>query len=203
MNSLTICLMVCLLLDSLNQAVNATIASSVGAARLLLAAQQLQECREQNNPYRNSWLPGLASPKLQWAVDPCQKEQEAVDQLNEQGAAGGNQVATLQLGGAPAPQLAMSVDPVPNPDPAVPLSEYVVPEPNGPQNNWTPVEPEDIIEMIIQEMGEQEINDADMEEILTSMRYVQMWCPWGGPGTHNLKWKYQPKSSTWINKWCP
>lgn len=194
-----------LFLEQLNQAVNAAIATSVGAGRLVLAAAQLQECRNQNNPHRNSWIPGMAAQNLQWAADPCQTQQEEVDQLIAQGAAEGNQVATQQLGAAPAPQLAESVDPVPNTDPAVPLSEFVVPEP-GAQNPWSPVLPEEVMDMIIDLYeGEEPPEQMLLDNILDQMRYYLLWCPWGGPNLKNLKWhfKYKPKNSNWVGNWVP
>nr|WPV87711.1 nonstructural protein 2 NS2 [Chaphamaparvovirus anseriform 9] len=201
MNLIMICRMVCLILDALSQAVNAVIANSVEAGRILLASQQLAECRAQNNPYQNVWMPGLGIQNLQWAADPCQKEQEAVDQLQQQAAAAGNQVATQQLGGAPAPQLATSVDPTPNTDPAIPMNEYIPAQ--GAQNAWSPLELNEIMEMIVQEAGDVEIDDMDLDEILNKMLYYKLWCPWGLPGTHNLKWKYQPKNPKWISQWLP
>ncbi|QRK03695.1 nonstructural protein 2 [Duck-associated chapparvovirus 2] len=197
--------MVYFVLDALNQAVNAAVAHSVGVGRLVLAAQQLQDCREQNNPHRNSWLPGMPAQNLQWAADPCQKEQDQVDELMKQSAAAGNQVATQQLGGAPAPQLAESTDPVGNTDPAIPMSEYVVPQ-VGAQNPWSPVLPEDALEAILMEYQDQEPpEDMILDEILEMMRYFLLWCPWGGPGRKNLKWRfrYNPNNSDWAGKWIP
>nr|QMI57929.1 nucleoprotein [Wood duck chaphamaparvovirus] len=191
-------------LDALNQAVNAVIAKSVGAGRLILAAQQLEECRNQNNPYKNSWLPGAISQNLAWAPDPCRDLQEEVDQLQEQAAAGGNQVVSMQLGGAPAPQLAAANDPVPSTDPAIPANEFEIPQ-EGANNQWEPLIPEDVLDMIIEEMGDQPVQDEDMQDLELMFFHVQLWCPWGGPRSRNLKWslKYQPKNSSWMGKWLP
>ena len=201
-----ICPMVFFILELLNQAANAAIADNVGAGRLLLASQQLQECRVNNNPYKNSWFPGLAPNSLQWAPDPCAKEQEAVDNLMKQSAAEGNQVATQQLGGAPAPQLAVAVDPVPNTDPAIPMNEYVTPQP-GAQNNWSPIVPEDVMEMILDQYPEDQEPPEDMmlDEILDGMYKYMLWCPWGEPGRKNAKWKfiYKPLNSNWVGNWVP
>lgn len=143
---------------------------------------------------------------VKWAAqDPCQKEQEQVDNLIAQGAAGGNQQATMQLGAAPAPILAESRDPVPNTDPAVPLSEYVVPPPEGAQNQWSPIVPEEVLDMIVDNM-EGEVADQEMlDEILDGMKKYLMWCPWGEPGRKNAKWnfKYKPINSTWVGNWIP
>ncbi|QRK03683.1 nonstructural protein 2, partial [Duck-associated chapparvovirus 1] len=192
--------------DALNQAVNAAVAASVGVGRLVLAAQQLQDCREQNNPHKSSWLPGMPAQNLQWATDPCQKEQEQVDNLMKQSAAEGNQVATQQLGGAPAPQLAEATDPVGNTDPAVPQSEYVVPVP-GAQNSWSPILPEDALDAILMEYNEEggPWDEEMVDDILDMMRYFLLWCPWGGPGRKNLKWRFQynPANSDWAGRWIP
>ena len=200
------CLMVFLFLESLNQAANAAIAANVGAGRLLLASQQLRECREANNPYKNSWMPGLAPANLQWAPDPCAEQEEALQNLMKQGAAEGNQVATQQLGGAPAPQLAESTDPTPNTDPAIPMNEYVVPT-QGAQNQWSPIVPEDVMDMILDNYPEDAEPPEEMmlDEILEHMLYYIMWCPWGQPGTKNAKWKliYKPINSQWVGNWTP
>ncbi|UOH27071.1 nonstructural protein 2 [Galliform chaphamaparvovirus 15] len=204
-----ICHLVAFILELLNQAANAVTASSVGAGRLLLASQQLAECRQRADPRApmNSWMPGLHSQNLLWAPDPCQKEQDAVDQLQQQAAAGGNQVATQQLGGAPAPQLAEATDPVPNPDPAVPENEFAVPYPHT-QNQWSPILPEDVVDMIVDHYRENDYGPPDqdmLDEILEMMKIYHLWCPWGGPGVKNLKWrmKYQPPAHDWIGKWVP
>ncbi|UOH27042.1 nonstructural protein 2 [Galliform chaphamaparvovirus 8] len=204
---LTICLLVCLSLEQLNAIANAVTAKSVGAGRLLLAAQQLQDCRERNNPYKESWLPGFPAQNLAWATDPCQKEQEAVDNLLQQGAAGGNQVATQQLGGAPAPQLAEATDPVGNTDPAIPANEFTTPEP-GAQNIWSPIAPQDVIDMIVDMWQEQQENPPEpmlLDSILDQMRMYQLWCPWGEPGRKNARWKfiYKPINSRWVGNWLP
>nr|QMI57797.1 nucleoprotein [Pacific black duck chaphamaparvovirus] len=197
-------LMAFLILDALNLAVNAVTASSVAAGRLILAAQQLEDCRSKNNPYRDQWLPGAVPQNLAWAPDPCRDLQEEVNALQDQAAAGGNQVATQQLGGAPAPQLAEARDPVPNQDPAVPANEFEIPE-QGANNQWSPLVPEDIVEMIVQEMGDMPILDEDMEDIQIMFFHVNLWCPWGGPSSKNLKWRfrYQPRNSDWMGKWLP
>lgn len=197
-------LLVYLILDALNAAANAVTAASVGAGRLILAAHQLQECMEKNNPYQNSWIQGLAPHNLQWAAHPCQDEMNQVQELQNQGAAGGNQVATMQLGAAPAPQLAQATDPVPNPDPAIPANEYVVPE-QGANNQWSPIAPDEVLDMIIEAMGDQPLEQNMADELMEGFKHVQLWCPWGGPRSRNLKWKfkYKPNDSSWIGKWCP
>lgn len=198
------CLRVYLFLDALNKAVNAVIAESVPAGRLILAAQQLEACRQKNNPYRDLWMPGLAPVRVAWAPDPCQKEQEEIQQLQNQGAAAGNQVATQQLGGAPAPQLASAQDPVPSTDPSIPANEYDIPM-EGANNQWSPLIPEDVLDMIIDQMGDQPIDQEMQDDLMEMFKYVKLWCPWGGPATWNLKWKfkYHPKNSDWMGKWKP
>nr|QMI57962.1 nucleoprotein [Grey teal chaphamaparvovirus] len=202
--------MVCLILDILNQAANAAAAKSADAARQLLVAQQtLEACRNMNNPGLpgNSWMQGARMQQAMWQPDPCAAQQEAVDNLIEQGAAGGNQVATQGVGGAPAPQLATSEDPVPNLDPAIPASEFEIPD-QGAQNMYLPLGEEGLEEMIWEEIWQQHLNfDAEemIDEMMQAVRYFKLWCPWGGPGVKNLKWsfKYKPKNKAWINNWLP
>nr|QMI57848.1 nucleoprotein [Chestnut teal chaphamaparvovirus] len=201
-------LMVVLILERANQAVNAVIADNSQAARLLLAAQQLNECINRNDPRApgNSWLPGVVDSRNQWAPDPCAKEREAVESMQE--AIAGEKVAALQnLGAAVAPQLAHPQDPIPNTDPAVPSSEFVVPDP-GQNNPFNPLTEEEIMELIEQGMREPlEEWDEHMRDlsnqISTVMRRLILWCPWGGPGMKNLKWQYKPKNEDWLNKWVP
>ncbi|QMI57782.1 nucleoprotein [Pacific black duck chaphamaparvovirus 1] len=204
-------LMVCLILERANRAVNAVIASNSQAARLLLAANQLNDCilrNDQRSP-GNSWLPGMVDLKNQWGPDPCAKEKEAVESLQKEIA--GNQVPALQnLGAAPAPQLAHPADPTPNTDPAIPGSEFVAPDP-GQANPFNPMSFDEIMELI--EQGQQELVDdfaAHLEEIAMQMDQIYgvtkkliLWCPWGGPGVRNLKWNYKPNNASWLNKWAP
>ncbi|QMI57838.1 nucleoprotein [Chestnut teal chaphamaparvovirus 3] len=150
-------------------------------------------------------MQGMRTQNLNWAPDPCQKEQDAVNQLmeaDEQG--GGDRVATQQLGGAPAPQLAHPEDPVPNMDPAVPGNEFVTPDP-GAHNQWMPMEAEDLLEMFFQALRDDPIDPMEIEQILNPVRILHLWCPWGGPGVKDLKWSmhYHPKNSKWIGKWLP
>lgn len=201
-----------LFLDALKQAVNATIAKSVDAGRQLLAAQQtLEACRNLNNAGLpgNSWIQGMRVQNAQWAPDPCQAEQEAVDQLMEADeGGGGDKVATQQQGGAPAPQLAHPMDPTPNTDPAVPENEFVASHP-GAYISWSPLTEGEIVDMILDEWNQRgegmEIDPRSLEDILAMMKMAKMWCPWGGPGVTNLKWafKYHPKNSKWIERWLP
>ncbi|UOH27030.1 nonstructural protein 2 [Chaphamaparvovirus galliform5] len=149
----------------------------------------------------------MPAGNLMWAQDPCRAQQTEVDNLIEQGAAAGNQAATMQLGGAPAPILAQATDPVPNMDPAVPLNEFVTPEP-GANNQWEPLLPDDILAMIVEEYEREHQEPPDVEmldEILEGMKKYQLWCPWGEPGRKNAKWnfKYKPINSTWVGNWLP
>nr|QMI57787.1 nucleoprotein [Pacific black duck chaphamaparvovirus] len=192
------------ILDRVQQAANAVIASSAPAARLALAAQQLAECQERNNP-RSLWLPGMVPQQAQWAPNPCAEEENTLANL-QQDASGGKVVPAGNLGAAVAPQLATSEDPTPSMDPAIPMSEFTAPEP-GMNNMWAdPIDAPDLMDMIIANLPEptdQEMQDLD--EILHRARMYQLWCPWGGPGVHNLKWKmqYKPKNQEWIGKWLP
>lgn len=202
--------MVYFILDALNKAANAVIANSQDAGRQLLAAQQtLEACRRANNPGLpgNTWIQGMRIQNAQWQPDPCQTEQEQVDQLMEADlGGGGDKVATMQQGGAPAPQLAHPMDPTPNMDPAIADNEFTVQNP-GAHNRWLNLEPHEIVNMIIDQWeAEGNMPDTEMiDDILTQMRVVHMWCPWGGPWVTNLKWtfKYHPKNSDWIGKWLP
>lgn len=201
--------MVVLILEPITQAVNAVIAGNSAAARLLLASNQLNECILRNDPRApgNSWLPGMISQQNQWGPDPCAKEREAVESLQQQAA--GNQAAALQnLGAAPAPQLAHPQDPVPSTDPAIPVSEYVAPDP-GMNSPWDTPNQEEIVNMIVEEFLQQraaELTDEDLmeiESIFNVTRKLILWCPWGLPGVRNLKWKYSPKNIDWLRKWVP
>lgn len=208
--------MVVLILERSNQAVNAVIASNSQAARLLLAAQQLNECINRNDPRSpgNSWIPGMVDSKSQWAPDPCAKEREAVESIQQ--AIAGEKVAALQnLGAAVAPQLAHPQDPIPNTDPAVPSSEFVVPDP-GQDNPLNPLTHQEIMELIEEGMREDPMEVPEdlleewdrmvqnqMNQISTVTKRLILWCPWGGPGVKNLKWEYKPKNIDWLNKWVP
>nr|QMI57903.1 nucleoprotein [Chestnut teal chaphamaparvovirus] len=199
------CLMVNLFLDALAKAANAAIAESVGVGRLVLAAQQLKECREKTNPYKESWLPGMPAQNIQWGADPCRTEQEQVDALIQQSAAKGNQVATQQMGGAPAPQLAETTDPVGNTDPAIPANEFVTPQ-QGAQDVWSPLLPEDALDVIMMHYeGDLEPVRDLIEEMEEDMKYYLLWCPWGEKGRKNAKWnfKYKPINSSWVGNWAP
>lgn len=200
-----------LFLDALRQAADAVLASSADAARTVLAAQQaLEACRNQNNPGLpgNSWIQGMKAQNLVWAPDPCQQEQAALDNLNKQSAVEGNQEAIQGLGGAPAPQLATDWDPTPQTDPAIPESEYIVPEP-GAASPFLPLTDEELRDLFFQAMKEipldQEMIEQFVDPIMSAVKYYHLWCPWGGPGVHQLKWKlkYKPNNQDWIGKWCP
>nr|QMI57858.1 nucleoprotein [Chestnut teal chaphamaparvovirus] len=146
----------------------------------------------------------MRTQNLQWAPDPCQKEQEAVDQLMEaEEGGGGDKVATQQLGGAPAPQLAQTGDPVPNLDPAVPENEFVTPEP-GAHNQWVPMSEEELRDFLLEALNDHSM-DIDIDQILNPVRILHLWCPWGGPGVTDMKWAmhYKPKNSKWVGKWLP
>nr|QMI57906.1 nucleoprotein [Chestnut teal chaphamaparvovirus] len=211
LNLNTTYLMVYLILERANRAVNAVIASNSQAARLLLAANQLNECilRNDQRAPGNSWLPGMTDLKNQWGPDPCAKEREAVESIQKEVA--GNQVPALQnLGAAPAPQLAHPADPTPNTDPAIPGSEFVVPDP-GQNNPFQPLTHEEIMELIEegQRMAVEDLQEHLMEiqeqmnQIYGVTKKLILWCPWGGPGVRNLRWKYEPKNSDWLRKWVP
>nr|QMI57934.1 nucleoprotein [Wood duck chaphamaparvovirus] len=202
--------MLFLILDILNQAVNAVIAKSVDAGRELLAAQQvLQACRQANNPGLpgNSWMQGMRLQNQMWAADPCQAEQQAVDELMEADeGGGGDKQATQQQGGAPVPQLAHPSDPTPSLDPAIPENEFVVPEPEqGAHNQWIPLTDEQLRDLLFQALEEHPVDPMEIENILNAKKVLHMWCPWGGPWVVNLKWafKYHPKNSKWISRWLP
>ncbi len=118
------------------------------------------------------------------------RSRKLVDNLMKQSAAEGNQVATQQLGAAPAPQLAIAVDPVPNTDPAIPMNEYVTPQP-GAQNNWSPIVPEDVMEMILEIIEDQDPpEDMMLDQILDGMYKYMMMVSMGGTREKNAKWKF-------------
>lgn len=192
--------------ERVQQAADAVLASSVGAARLALVAQQLADCRQANNP-RSQWLPGMVPQQAMWAADPCLPLENELASLQTE-AAGEKEVPAGNLGAAVAPQLATEGDPVPNMDPAIPAQEFTAGEP-GASNRWAETwGPEDLLEMIIEEMGDRPLTSEEMEDlesILEMTQVVHLWCPWGGPGTKNLKWKmkYNPRNQGWLGKWAP
>lgn len=192
------------ILDRVQNAANAALVSSAAAARLGLAAQQLAECREKNNP-RSLWLPGMVPQQAQWAPDPCQEEENTLESL-QRDAGGGKVVPAGNLGAAVAPQLATSQDPTPATDPAIPMSEFVAPAP-GASNMWTDtMTVREFMEIIMQDLPSPTDEELmQLDEILNRVRVVHLWCPWGGPPVHNLKWKmeYKPKNQDWIGHWLP
>lgn len=198
-------LLICTFVERMNIAANAIIAKEAEAARLLLATQALQKCIQQNDPRGpgNTWL-GIVPQQAQWAPDPCQNERDTVAQMQEQTAADSNVPALQNLQAAPAPQLATTQDPVPAQDPMIPESEFTAPDP-GINNMFSPQLPGNLEAMILGELGEdvdQEMRDQ-VQDLLNATRVVRMWCPWGGPGTWNLKLIYKPKNERWLGKWIP
>nr|WPV87707.1 nonstructural protein 2 NS2 [Chaphamaparvovirus anseriform 8] len=203
-------LMVVLILERANRIANVLIAKSQGMGRLILASQQLQECIEKNNPYnpQNQWMPGMLAQNLMHQADPCADQRQEVEELMNQSAAGGNKVATSELGGAPAPQLATAGDPTPNTDPAIALNEFVVPSPDM-QNNWSPVNAADVWNEWMKEWEERgggEIPEDMEDDLLLPMFHLELWCPWWIPEARkSRKWKlkYHPRNDAWMGRWKP
>lgn len=203
-------------LEQVNQAANAVIAAEAGAARVLLAAQNLDQCRRENNPYQ----PGnflLGPPRnLMWAQDPChQEEAELASATADHQAA--QQLA--QISGAPTPaDPSAAVAPVLSDtydmnmafDPIVPETEFTTPSPSL-SNQWSP---DSILNALalVQEQMEVMYPDTcsssetseEMELILEDIQNLGRWCPWDRPLRRpRKKYQYLPKNKNWIGKWVP
>ncbi|UOH27034.1 nonstructural protein 2 [Galliform chaphamaparvovirus 6] len=198
-------------LELLNSAANAAFARSAAAARLVTASQQLQQCREDNNP----WLTSPFGPPraAMWAPDPCwdqEKElaeatianQEAISQMQRSG-----QPTQADLGSAPAPQLTDTLD-IANQDPAIPITELVVPSPDS-QNTWSPDTVLEILDLIADEMEVESPGSTQREDVMEVLEtlYINIvvflsWDSWGHP-RKGTKIVYKPNNQDWINKWMP
>lgn len=212
--------------DPATQAANAVAAREAAAARFLLTSEQLAKCREENNPY-NHWFLGPAQD-VSWALDapdPCREQWIQATQAHEElqkaeqnlsGSTTGsiphvqagqqsNAPTSQDLAAAPAPQLATSGDPVGITDPAIPVSEYTVPDP-GMDSMWSPSSIEDVMMQIAEELDAQGM-EVD-RQILTSldliednMRTYARWWSWTPGRRAGIKWK--PKNQSWVGKWVP
>lgn len=200
-------------------AANAVIASNAQAARQALLMQQLEKCREENNPYKQGFFPGMAPRQAMWAPDPCQHIVDQLDELagqtveNQPAQAAGsrsNAPSAQDLAAAPAPQLSETfTDPVGNTDPAIPESEFQVPSPEL-NNMWSPQEIEDTMVQIAEQIEKEEAMhvDQEIEKLLELMRQkmmlARMWVAcWGSGEKWPLKLKYKPKNQAWVGKLLP
>lgn len=197
-------------------AANAVIAKQAAAARLLLVADQLAKCREENNPY--NWL-GQPTPQAMWGPDPCEElEREKANLENilagekslPQAAAqsASNAPNAENLAAAPAPQLATAYDPVGNTDPAIPESEFS--DSGGSlQNVWSPITIDSLMEEIFGQVDwdqlEEEMQQAvfmELGEIEDNVIQSRKWYAWA-PGKKQKKLKFMPDSLAWVGKWAP
>lgn len=203
----------------------AVAAKEAAAARLILASNQLAECRENNNPY--NWM-GQPTRQAMFGPDPCiEQERERISaeqsvQAADQRIAGAttSDIATIQAGAAsnaptaqdlasaPAPQLATGFDPVGITDPSIPLSEYSVPSP-GMQSQWSPMSIEAVMEMIADEMEWEKVEKSVRSQVLVildglveNMDMFGRWWSWG-KGAKALKIKLKPRNQDWVGRWSP
>lgn len=214
----------CSFADPAVAAANAVAARDAAAARFLLSSEALAKCREDNNPY-NQWGLGFQGLEPTWAVDapdPCREAWKAATsdyyalQSAEKTLAGAtttsidaaqasqrsNAPSSQDLASAPAPQLATSGDPVGITDPAIPISEYTVPE-EGMECSWSPSSIEAVMEQILEEMEAEpsERSLAVLEEIESNMRAAGMWWSWNRGRSTGIKWR--PKNQGWVGRWIP
>nr|WPD49026.1 MAG: nonstructural protein 2 [Protoparvovirus sp.] len=200
---------VTIILERANRAVNAVIAQQAAAARMMMASQALQTCREQNNPY----LPGnsLFGPTLstRWGPDPCltqEKELAAATTAHEEAQ------ATAQISAAPtpqsphaalAPQLSSTFDLGDELNPAVPVTEFITPDPSL-NNMWSPKSIEDVMIAIAAEMEQQTgtIDEDELERLHKNVTILYSWIP--QKGVHRKKrYKFEPNNLNWIGVWVP
>lgn len=190
-------------LERVNLAVNAAIVQEAAAARALLAAQALADCRAENNPF----LPGSIlgpSRAAMWGPDPClEQEKELADAQAAQRAAQISSAPTEQnLAAGPAAEFSNTWDP----------SELFQPETMNvdiPQleSAWSPTSLEDILEMIAVQMdvdqdeGLSEALEGEIEKIRKNMIAAQMWDP--GHKTFKRPKRYQLvlKDNGWAGHW--
>lgn len=203
----------------------AVAAKEAAAARLILASNQLAECRENNNPY--NWM-GQPTRAAMFGPDPCleqERERHEADQAVQaadqriagattsdiaaiQAGAASNAPSVQDLASAPAPQLATGYDPVGITDPSIPLSEYSVPSP-GMQSLWSPLSIDAVMEMILDEMEWEKVEEEVRQKVLVildglveNMDNFGKWWSWG-KGPKSLKIKFKPKNQKWIGMWSP
>nr|WPD49023.1 MAG: nonstructural protein 2 [Protoparvovirus sp.] len=191
-----------IILERATRAVNAVIARQAQAARVLLAAQNLQQCREQNNPY----APGnfLLGPSLsqRWGPDPCLTQEKELAEA---------QLLASQIAGAPtpaaphaavAPELSDSFDLNQNLDPSIPETEFITPDPCL-NNMWSPDSIEQIMNEIWEEMEQQGGgSDQEMETLLQNITTLLLWVPKKGI-KRNKKYQFHPNNQKWIGHWAP
>nr|WNL54735.1 NP [Feline chaphamaparvovirus] len=187
----------------------------------MMTANQLAECRENNNPY--NWM-GQPTRAAMFGPDPCITQarthweaQQEVDRLAGattedisavQVAQTNNAPTAQDLASAPAPQLATGYEPVGQTDPAIPLTEYQVPSP-GMISLWSPMSVDSTIEMILDEIEwetmEIEIREkvlVILEGLTANMILSRRWWCWG-KGAKPLKLQFKPKNNDWIGRWSP
>lgn len=194
----------------LNQAANALFVKQAQAARVTMAAQALQDCREQNNPYG----PFGAPKNLMWATDPCANEEQALaeattqDQTSASLAQASGQPNPTDLASAPAPQLSDTLENE-GPDPAVPMTEFITPSSNL-TNMWSPNTVLEIMDMMAEEMEGIQEGSTQIQENMEALEAVHYnitlflsWDPWGKPKKKMPRINYMPNNSNWINRYMP
>lgn len=203
-------------LDVLQAAANAAIAKDAAAAKVLLQQQQLQECREANNPF----VPELnlfGPPRnLMFAPDPCQTQMRDLATAQEELEAA--EAHLSELSGAPtpgvpqaalAPELTQTVVTENIGDPMITATESTTPDPYA-ITMWTPTSLEQTLDNIWEEMMSLDIPippppeemETEMERLRGNLVCLYAWVPKKGTKLKS-KFTYRPKNLAWINKWVP
>lgn len=201
----------------MSEAANAVVAEQAESARQILVAQQLAKCREENNPYKNSWFPGMAPRSAMWAADPCADLEEQLRGATTENMAStsagsrSNAPNAQDLASAPAPQLSSTfTDPIGSTDPAIPESEFAVPSP-ALVSMWSPTSIEETMCKIAEqiEKDEQMMVDQEMARILDllekQLNLAKMWMScWGSEaGRFPVNVKLKPKNQAWVGRLMP
>lgn len=204
------------LTERANIAANALVVQQAAAARLLMSAQALAECREQTNPYLPGNM-GLLGPTRQqmWGPDPCATQEKDLADATAQNVAA-QQAAQIQnapnmqdLQVAPAPQLVQTYDPLDPLRPDIPETEMIVPSPQM-SMTWSPTSLLEVMDALAAEMEARSpansLTSEDLEELFRIHMNLIALCHWDcGYPTHKRKKRYQylPDNQDWIGKWLP
>lgn len=188
--------------ERVNIAANALIAKQAADAKLLLAAQQLAECREQTNP----WLPGNSPfgppQRAMWAPDPCAEQVEAVREAEtlQQAAAALTRpspaTGTQDLTQQPVAQLSQTNISDILYDPTQTEAEFA---PNL-ENWWSPTSIEDVMIRLAEEMGGMgEEDEEEMELVYNNLVTLIHWSWQGPPKRKRKKYKLNLENVKWTS----
>nr|WDQ28117.1 nonstructural protein 2 [Bird parvovirus] len=177
---------------------------------MLLAAQSLERCRQETNPFLPQNYP-LGPPRnLMFLPDPClTQEKELATATQEHQAAvqasqRSNAPTPAAQAAAPAPILSETFDSAAAYDPMVPETEY---HPHSPalSNTWSPDTILEIMDMLAEQM---EIENPQIQEqlgmIFDDLQNLTQWDCWGKP-KHKKRKPYFliPKNDDWVGRWVP